>query len=420
VATQVPPELQVGAPFCIPLVAEGGDGVYTWTVIDGLLPPGVTLDPGGESNPLGASLCGAATAVGIYDLTLQVESGGMTAETQLSLNVVAIPVQLTIASSTLPMATFNASYETGLSANGGRPPYRWAMTAGSLPAGLTLASDGLLFGVAREDGFYNMTVQVTDSIGTTATAAVHLLVAPPGRITCATTSLGTLPVGEPISVKLLAGGGRAPYAWTSDGAQRYAGGAELDEGAPVPGLSVDGDMVSGTPSQVGMYIWSMSVTDDRNGTPDKCAITLEVVAGQGLTVTTTALPMVLTDTDYRAKLEAVGGYGTLTWTVLGSGLPRATDGQHALGLSPLGVITGSLPESELQGQESRTYSFLVEVRDEHNNRGVGALSVTLATPKSEGPITHETRTTETGCSTSAGGFSLAALGLVVLGLRRRR
>lgn len=47
-------------------------------------------------------------------------------------------------------------------AGGGKPGYRWAITAGALPDGLTLADDGSLGGFCAKPGEFKFTLQVTD------------------------------------------------------------------------------------------------------------------------------------------------------------------------------------------------------------------------------------------------------------------
>jgi trimeric autotransporter adhesin len=61
-----------------------------------------------------------------------------------------------------------AAYFQLLSATGGVSPYAWTVTAGALPAGLTLGAGGAVAGTPSSPGVYTFTVQVKDSLAATA------------------------------------------------------------------------------------------------------------------------------------------------------------------------------------------------------------------------------------------------------------
>jgi C1A family cysteine protease len=63
----------------------------------------------------------------------------------------------------LPGGNKNAAYSQIVSANGGIAPYAVYLVKGSLPPGLTLASDGTLSGTPTATGTYNFTLDATDS-----------------------------------------------------------------------------------------------------------------------------------------------------------------------------------------------------------------------------------------------------------------
>jgi len=73
------------------------------------------------------------------------------------------PEPLTIANITLPRADFHHEYFFRLEAKGGSPPYTWEVTAGALPQGMALSSDGVLSGIPTQLGEYRFTVTVTDT-----------------------------------------------------------------------------------------------------------------------------------------------------------------------------------------------------------------------------------------------------------------
>ena len=85
-----------------------------------------------------------------------------TASQPLTLTVAAVAA-LVITSTTLPDATEFQAYSQQLQASGGTTPYTWSVSAGTLPAGITLSSQGLLSGTPSVSGAFSFTVQAVDS-----------------------------------------------------------------------------------------------------------------------------------------------------------------------------------------------------------------------------------------------------------------
>ena len=75
------------------------------------------------------------------------------------------PGAFSVLTKTLPDATTGRTYRYTLQAGGGKPPYLWAVSSGSLPLGFVLSSEGevsgLLSGVVETD--YPFTVRVVDA-----------------------------------------------------------------------------------------------------------------------------------------------------------------------------------------------------------------------------------------------------------------
>ena len=72
---------------------------------------------------------------------------------------------LAIASRSLPTAHEGRRYAVSLKAVGGKAPYRWARTAGSLSPGLRLTATGKLAGVPGKAGTFRLRVRVVDGTG---------------------------------------------------------------------------------------------------------------------------------------------------------------------------------------------------------------------------------------------------------------
>lgn len=70
---------------------------------------------------------------------------------------------LVVADQTLPSLNVGIDIRIPLRANGGIPPYQWALAAGELTPGLNLDPAGYLFGRPLKPGSYEFTLTVTDS-----------------------------------------------------------------------------------------------------------------------------------------------------------------------------------------------------------------------------------------------------------------
>jgi hypothetical protein len=90
--------------------------------------------------------------------------------------------QSIIFTTALAPATNGVAYSQKLSANAGSPPYAWTLAAGTLPAGLTLSSAGMLSGASSVSGSFSLDVKVSDGVGTVATRLLVLNVAPTGPL----------------------------------------------------------------------------------------------------------------------------------------------------------------------------------------------------------------------------------------------
>ena len=93
---------------------------------------------------------------------------------------------VSITTASLPVGTVGVAYSATLTASGGTAPYYWNVTAGALPAGLSLAVSGVLSGTPTAPGSFSFTVQATDSAARQASKAFTVTVAPaaaPGTLT---------------------------------------------------------------------------------------------------------------------------------------------------------------------------------------------------------------------------------------------
>jgi hypothetical protein len=238
----------VGLTYAQPLDAAGGRPPYIWSISNGGLPAGVTL------NAATGAIGGTPSAAGAFQFTVDVsDSLARKASKTFSLTVAAT---LVISSApALPAATAGSSYTQTLTATGGTPPYLWSITSGGLPAGLSFdASTATLAGTPTLGGGFQFTVQVMDSNSVTATKQFTLSVTSNVSITTSS-PLPDAVAGSPYARSLSASGGVPPYVWT------------LAAGSLPPGLALDpaAPAIAGTPTANGAFAFTLQVTDASGG-----------------------------------------------------------------------------------------------------------------------------------------------------------
>jgi len=268
------------------------------------------------------------------------ETPAATASAAESITVGVAPLAVTTA--VLPAASGGSSYKATLTATGGIKPYTWSITAGALPAGLTLhPATGVISGTSKAVGTADFTVTVTDSEtpAATASAAESITVdVAPLQVTTVTLPQGT--VGTLYSATLAASGGIPKYTWSITAGTLPAGLK----------LHTNTGLISGTPTGTGTTDFTVTVTDTES--PAASASAAEsITIPAPVEVTTVSLPAAVVGTPYTATLTAAGGVPTYTWSIPAGTLPAG------LTLDPTtGVISGT-PSAPANA------SFTVEVTD---------------------------------------------------------
>lgn len=159
-----------GTAYTQTLVTSGGAAPYGYQVQGGSLPTGMTLSAAGV-------LAGTPTAAGTYTFSVRATdsstgSGPFHVDTAYTLQVSAPQIGFTL--STLPQSSTAIAYTQQLQVSGGVAPYSFQVSAGALPSGLSLGSDGTFSGTPTGAGSYAFTVTVTDGNGFTASQAFTL------------------------------------------------------------------------------------------------------------------------------------------------------------------------------------------------------------------------------------------------------
>jgi len=285
------------------ITASGGNAPYAFSISSGALPTGMSLTSAGM-------VSGTPTAVpGLYTFTVQATDAQTCVGTRSYSITVTCPA-ITIAPASVPNATQYAAYSQTLTAGGGNGGYAWDLSAGSLPAGLSLSTAGVISGtttIAATPGSYPFTARVVDSQNCSATRAYTLTVVCP----VVTVNPATLPDGTATvayTQTLTASGGTASYTWSMQSGSLPAGIT----------LSTAG-VLSGTTTQVGGYNFTALATD-ANGCTGTRSYTLSISCPT-ITINPSSLPAGTVSQGYLQTLSATGGTGPYAWSVSGGTLP---------------------------------------------------------------------------------------------------
>lgn len=155
VATPALPNAIEGEPYRFELQAAFGPGPYKWSIEQGTLPQGMTLDPAGIIGGVAAAPSQFPVTIGLTD------AKGAKASRGLRLTVekdVAPKVQ----TGSLSSIKRGAYVRLPLKAEGGNGQLTWSVKGGRIPLGLELEADGAIVGSTGEEGDVEFTLEVAD------------------------------------------------------------------------------------------------------------------------------------------------------------------------------------------------------------------------------------------------------------------
>jgi uncharacterized protein YhjY with autotransporter beta-barrel domain len=349
------PAGQVGQAYSGTLTASGGTAPYTFNVSAGALPPGLSMSSAGV-------LSGQPTTAGTFNVTIAATDSstgaGAAFTAQRAYSITISAPTITVTPATLPALTVGAAYSQTIAASGGTAPYTFAVTAGSLPAGITLATNGTLSGTATAAGSFSVTLRATDAGGNPGTRSYTFTVNAP-TVAVAPAALPNGTVGQTYSNTITASGGTAPYNFS------------VSAGTLPAGLSLSSaGVLSGQLTTAGSYNFTVNAADSSTGAgaPFSGQRSYTVTANAAsIMIAPATLPAPVVGADYAQTLTASGGVGPYAFAVTAGAFPAGV----SLGAS--GALTG-------RPTVAGTFNVTVRATDSFNSTGNRAYSFTVGAP----------------------------------------
>jgi large repetitive protein len=298
---------------------------YEWSLIGGMLPPGLGLSTDGQ-------LTGTATATGSYTFLVRASDAANSANYGIRQFTLAVTSLFVTTNFDLPDGFVNTPFSVALTVSGGTGPFTWALKQfNHLPPGLTLAVDGTLSGRPTATGQFFFNVMVTDAAGSVLTPLFRVSVypegfTPPVRHLQSEFDFG---LGE-IQLSLSASGGNGTYAW------------ELVSGSLPPGVALRTDLPSwfppgasagllGVATVPGTYVFTLRASSGTQSTDQVYRLRISAIVLTDLY----SLPDAFVGSGYSYRLSAFSANGPVTFEATSPLPPGMTlDSSGALSGTP--------------------------------------------------------------------------------------
>ena len=281
--------------------------------------------------------------------------------TTLTVTVTAVPA---ITTTTLPAGTEGTAYSQAIAKTGGAGVPTFSISAGALPAGLTLSSAGTISGTPTgTTGTSSFSVKVTDSSSVTpltSTQALSILINLPAPPAITTTVLPAGVEGTAYSQTVVVTGGLGALTFS------------ISVGSLPAGLTISSaGHIAGTPTGPnGTVSFTVMVSDHSNPVQSTTqALSILINLPVAPTITPASLPGGNVGTSYSQILTVSNGLGPFTWTVSVGSLPAG------LGLASNGT-TATI--SGIPTTVQSNVAFTIHVSDSSNPLQNGTLAYTVS------------------------------------------
>ncbi len=327
------------------VATSGGTAPVTFAVTAGALPAGLSL------NTNTGAITGTPTAAGTSSFTLTAtDTNAITASRAYSVTIAAA---LAVTTTSLPTPVLTQAYAQTVATSGGTAPVTFAVTAGALPAGLSLNTNtGAITGTPTVAGTYSFTMTATDSNAITAARTYGGTIAAALLVT--TTTLPRPVLTQAYAQTVATSGGTAPVTFA------------VTSGTLPAGLSLNGatGAITGTPTVAGDYSFVVTATDANAIT---AARTYAGTALAPLAITQASVPSGTTGQAYAQSLSGTGGQGSYTFVVVAGALPAGVS------LTSAGLLSGT-PTA------AGTFNFTLALSDGIMPVTTRAFSLVIAPP----------------------------------------
>lgn len=344
---------EAGTPYEFAFAGEEGCVPYRYSYLNGTVPPGLQITTDGK-------LIGTPKLAGTFSfwVALNDNSGPHnpfcqfpSLQSEGEYTMIVLP-DLAVGTTRLPRATPGSPYSAQLEYTNPEAgwPVTWDITAGSLPAGLTLSESGLISGTPAGPDTKTFVARAREPFRRFGERELTLTVA------AALQARSSLRAGE-VQLRyrgsVSGSGGVPPLAYS------------VASGALPAGLALNPTTgaVQGVPKAAGAFGLTFAVTD---ATGQRVTVPANLRIATRLAISTTRVSGASVGSRYTARLQSTGGLAPKRWRIASGALPRGIRLDQATG-----VLSGT-------ARRGGVYRFTVEARDRLGARSSKRLRLVVA------------------------------------------